>query len=318
MEILARRKTRKAGYAKDPKKEFFSQSEEAGSQVVPQNARGISLNEPVLLVAFLDAGLIGPMALDYIIHQVSMHEVAFVKSHHVAPATVFIAGQFRHPFRIYSNKEGTVCIAVCEVPVLPSGVHSIAESVSGWCIRSKVRELVLVAGIARDYIPGVTEKESPVAKVYLLQNHDDDGDGDAGKERKALQAPRSLPGGGSGAEETADMVSINERIKAKVLRPSIAIIPGVAGSLLASCAVKKMKCTSVLVPQNETGIDPEGALLMIELLNKLIPTLNIDTSVFKQESEMMKKLQDLMKARLSQLKEYERIVGRSDIERIYR
>jgi uncharacterized protein len=317
MAMLVRRKTRKAEYTKDPKKEFLG-SEKMDSLVVPLDARGISLNNSILLVAFLDAGLIGPIALDYIIHQVSMHEVAFVESHYVAPATVFIAGQFRHPFRIYSNKEGTVCIAICEVPVLSIGGHSIAESLSEWCIRSKARELVLVAGIAWNSIPGITE-ESPVRKVYLLQNYD------ARKERKAdrgaaLQGVvEPLPNEGLEEEETADTVSIDERIKAKVLRPSMAVIPGVAGSLLASCAAKKMKCTSILVPQNETGLDPEGALLLIELLNRLVPILHIDTSVFKQESEMMKKkLEDLMKVRLNQLKEYERIVGRSDIERIYR
>ncbi len=80
-----------------------------------------------------------------------------------------------------------------------------------------------------------------------------------------------------------------------------------------------MKCKSVLVSSRGDGIDPDGVLVLIEVLNKLIPALKIDTSLFKLESEIIKRrLEELMKLRFRQLKQYENIGIRTGVESMYR
>ena len=38
----------------------------------------------------------------------------------------------RHPFHIYANNNGNVCVMVCEVPIFNLGAHSVLNTVVIW------------------------------------------------------------------------------------------------------------------------------------------------------------------------------------------
>ncbi len=153
----------------------FIPSNQYSSQIVYLDiANRIVLNDPLVLVAFPDVGLIGTVALDYIIRQTAMHQIAFMESEYVMPASVFIDKQFRHPFRIYANSEGTICIVVCEAPILSTGINSITKTITEWCIRSKARELIVATGIMHELaIESSIEEDLSKRRVYLMQNYDE-------------------------------------------------------------------------------------------------------------------------------------------------
>ncbi|MEX1996686.1 MAG: PAC2 family protein, partial [Nitrosopumilaceae archaeon] len=74
----------------------------------------IKLDNPIIFAGFVGAGLAGPIAVGYIIEKLKMKEIGYMRSRHLPPATVFIQGRLRHPFRFYANKSGTVCAIICE------------------------------------------------------------------------------------------------------------------------------------------------------------------------------------------------------------
>ena len=67
------------------------------------------LNSPIVFAGFVGAGLVGPLSVGYMIDKLGMEEIAYIRAIHLPPSTVFMQRRLRHPFRIYANKERTIC-----------------------------------------------------------------------------------------------------------------------------------------------------------------------------------------------------------------
>ena len=74
---------------------------------------------------FVGAGLVGPLAINHIITELKMTEIAVMRSKYLPPSTVFMRGRLRHPFRFYANSEGTVCAIICEITLRMEGLYSL-------------------------------------------------------------------------------------------------------------------------------------------------------------------------------------------------
>lgn len=105
-------------------------------------------NAPIVFAGFVGAGLVGPLSVGYIIGKLGMEEVGFMRSKHLPPSTVFIQGRLRHPFRFYSNKEGTICAIICEITLRMEGLYSLVASVLDWAEEKGSNEIVILDGVA--------------------------------------------------------------------------------------------------------------------------------------------------------------------------
>ena len=76
------------------------------------------LKSPIVFAGFVGAGLVGPLSVGYMIDKLKMKEIAYLRSRHLPPSTVFMQGRLRHPFRLYSNDDGTICAIICEITLL--------------------------------------------------------------------------------------------------------------------------------------------------------------------------------------------------------
>ena len=87
----------------------------------------IEFHNPVIIGGFVGNTLTGFIAASYIIERLQMHQVAHVKSPHIPPIAVFIGKKLRTPFRIYSNKAGTLVVATGELfsPLSALNLHLI-------------------------------------------------------------------------------------------------------------------------------------------------------------------------------------------------
>ena len=92
------------------------------------------LNSPIIFAGFVSPGLVGPLSVGYIIDKLGMEEIAYIRSRHLPPATVFMQGRLRHPFRIYANKERTICAIICEITLqIPmEGLYDIISAILNW------------------------------------------------------------------------------------------------------------------------------------------------------------------------------------------
>ncbi len=105
------------------------------------------LKSPVVFAGFVGAGLVGPLAVGCMIDKLKMKEIAYLRSKHLPPSTVFMQGRLRHPFRLYSNDDGTICAVICEI-TLPIGLHDIVNTILDWAEKNGSHEIVILDGVA--------------------------------------------------------------------------------------------------------------------------------------------------------------------------
>ncbi|HIA97123.1 MAG: PAC2 family protein [Candidatus Nitrosopelagicus sp.] len=105
------------------------------------------LKSPIIFAGFVGAGLVGPLSIGYMIEKLKMKEIAYLRSRHLPPSTVFMQGRLRHPFRLYSNNDGTICAVICEI-TLPFGLHDIVNTILDWAEKNGSHEIVILDGVA--------------------------------------------------------------------------------------------------------------------------------------------------------------------------
>ena len=113
----------------------------------------IHFNNPIVIGGFIGQTTLGVTTTSYIIEQFGLHEVAKLKSHQIAPVTVFVGGKMRSPFRIYSNDKGTLMIIQCEVPVDIEGLYEITETLMDWIKPFNPKEFVIIDGVPVEDLP---------------------------------------------------------------------------------------------------------------------------------------------------------------------
>ncbi len=106
------------------------------------------LNSPIIFAGFVGAGLVGPVAINHIIAELKMEEIAVMRSKYLPPSTVFMRGRLRHPFRFYANKEGTVCAIICEITLRMEGLFTLVSSILDWAAQKGSKEIVILDGVA--------------------------------------------------------------------------------------------------------------------------------------------------------------------------
>ena len=106
------------------------------------------LKSPIIFAGFVGAGLVGPLSVGYMIEKLKMEEIGYLRSNHLPPSTVFMQGRLRHPFRLYSNKEGTICAIICEITLRIEGLYDIISTILEWAEKNGSHEIVILDGVA--------------------------------------------------------------------------------------------------------------------------------------------------------------------------
>ena len=92
----------------------------------------MELKNPIIFAGFVGAGLVGPLSINHIITELKMTEIAVMRSKYLPPSTVFMRGRLRHPFRFYTNPEGTICAIICEITLRMEGLYTLVSSILDW------------------------------------------------------------------------------------------------------------------------------------------------------------------------------------------
>lgn len=110
----------------------------------------IPIRSPIVFAGFVGPGLAGPLSVGYIIEKLKMQEIGYLHSKYLPPSTVFMQGRLRHPFRFYSNKNGTICAIICEVTLKMEGLYNIAAIILDWAQNKECKEFVILDGVTSD------------------------------------------------------------------------------------------------------------------------------------------------------------------------
>ena len=237
----------------------------------------IKLNNPLLIAGFPGPGLVGSISINYVIKKLDMQQIFCFESEFIVPGVIFMDGKLHHPFRIYSNLDGTICAVICEAPIMINGMHSLLDALATWAEDIGIHDVFVIDGIAIP--PGsITDSNSKVLsnlerRPIILSSSGD----------KIINSNNNKPD-----------LNIESLIEG-----STTFIGGIAGGLLSSCISHNISCSVIFIPTQSGIPDPDGAALTIELLQHTIANNNfkVDTSELRKQGEEMKhKLNNLIKS----------------------
>jgi uncharacterized protein len=227
------------------------------------------LDSPILIAGFPGPGLVGSISTSYIINRLHMEQIACVESEFIVPGVIYAEGKLRHPFRLYSNKEGSVCVLVCEAPIMIEGMHSVLDTVTKWALNNKVKQVMVLDGIAVESIPN--SKRTPI----IMSS-----DGEVADEASLIQD----------TEEESHEKEAQAEYDSENVYPSTAYIGGLAGGLLSSCLSNRLASKALFISSTRGIPDPEGAAILLESLHKITDdkSLEIDTQHLRKQGAALR------------------------------
>jgi uncharacterized protein len=231
------------------------------------------LNSPILIAGFPGAGLVGSISTSYIINKLHMNQIACVESEFIVPGVIYTEGKLRHPFRLYSNKEGDICVLVCEAPIMVEGMYSVLDTFVKWALNNKVNEVMVLDGIAVEGLPD--SKRMPI----ILSS-----DG------READAANLIDDDDKNSDVTNKEEEEKKDDKSHSIYPSTAFIGGIAGGILSSCLSNGIASKALLISAARRIPDPEGAAIIIESLSKITnnESLKIDTQQLREQGASLK------------------------------
>jgi uncharacterized protein len=252
-------------------------------------------NKSILIAGFPGPGLVGSISTSYIIDKLNMHQIACVESEYISPGVIYVDGKLRHPFRLYANKEGNVCVLVCEAPIIINGIHSVLNSVMDWAIKNTIQEVLVLDGIPVQGIPRPDRQPIILGSTEMDEHMFDSNENNNNKN----------------AEKDVSLSNTHHHVTSNLNRNAIGdsnkkyttFIGGISGGLLSACLSYQIPCAAILVPSSSGIPDPEGASILIESYNSIIKdeNLKINPDQLKEQGQLLKKqLEQIIKTEQEQ------------------
>jgi uncharacterized protein len=216
----------------------------------------IELKEPLMIFGFVGAGLVAQIAVNQIISELNMIEIAHVRSKYIPPSVVFLDGKLKPPFRVYSDEQGRLCVVVCDTPLLSEGVYSISTALVDWAEEKGAKELVVLEGIP---VRGIPKKRESFCAAEP-------------EKRKECEAKG-----------------------AKMLSGHV-LIHGIAGSVLSQCLTRKVTGVAFLTPAASFMPDPEGAATLLNTLYDVYGLKIDTGMLLKSAEEIRQKLGEVARS----------------------
>ena len=244
--------------------------------------RSKKLNSPILIAGFPGPGLVGSISTSYIIDKLNMYQIACVESEHIAPGVIYVGGKLRHPFRLYSNTEGNVCVLVCEAPIMIQGMYSVLNTVMKWGLDNRVKEVMVLDGIAVEGLldskrtPMILSSDGKSADAANLLHDDNNNDNINLTDKNPRESSDGAP-----------------------FYANTAFIGGIAGGLLSACLSNGIACKALLVLASSGIPDPEGAAILLESVAKTTndQILKIDTQQLREQGANVKRrMEEIMRS----------------------
>jgi uncharacterized protein len=224
-----------------------------------------------------------------------MNQIACVESEFIVPGVIYAEGKLRHPFRLYSNERGNVCVLVCEAPVMIQGIYSVLDTVMKWALHNNVREVIVLDGIPVEGLP-----DSKRTSIVLSSD---------GREADAANLIHDYSLDVTEKEEERTAVN-----NVSGTYPITAFMGGMSGGILSSCLSNGIASKALLVYAARGIPDPEAAAILIESLGKISEnkTPEIDTQELRKQGATLKtKMEKIIQSFIEQQQGQEQVQGQT-------
>lgn len=106
------------------------------------------LKNHVLIEGFPGVGLVGTIAVSYIVEKEKMRPIGHIISSRFPPMTTIHKGRPYYPMRIYKHPKKRFCVLLAEF-VVPTGiVYHLAKEIMAFAKKNKIRQIVSLAGMS--------------------------------------------------------------------------------------------------------------------------------------------------------------------------
>jgi len=105
-----------------------------------------SSKETVLIAGFPGSGLVGSIAVQYLVESLSFAHIGDIVSPLLPAVSLATAGLAQAPLRLY--EKGRMLVVLCDVPISDEGSCLIPSKILEWlCARTVVTEIILIGGV---------------------------------------------------------------------------------------------------------------------------------------------------------------------------
>jgi uncharacterized protein len=105
------------------------------------------VKNPILIEGFPGIGLVGNIASQYLVQELSMDYLGAMNSRFFPPLAVLLGGVVNMPVRIYEKEEMNLIVIAADIPIHPLASYEVGKELVTWAESIKVKELVCLAGI---------------------------------------------------------------------------------------------------------------------------------------------------------------------------
>jgi len=108
-------------------------------------SRPLSQEGSSVLMGFPGSGLVGSIALQYMVDQLEFEQIGSMNSKYFPPLAMMNRGVINVPVRFY--EKNNIAAIVADIPIHPMICYEVANGIMDWLMPFKVREVVAIAGI---------------------------------------------------------------------------------------------------------------------------------------------------------------------------
>jgi uncharacterized protein len=232
---------------------------------------GVEIKGTVLLEGFPGAGLVGPMAISYIIDKIGMECIGHIESPDFPPLIAVHNDKPMPPVRIYLSKKTNIIAIFAEFAIPIEITYEISDAIYEFAKEKGIAEIMSISGIP--YKAADMQKEQ--ASFFIASNEN--------MRAKAVKAGLKSVGEG--------------------------VATGVNAMIMMRAVSNGIPDLSILVPVDPNIVDPKYAELAIIALNKVIG-LNVDTTELNKEAALVEsKISDILKKNKETQDAHKRAIG---------
>ncbi|HVC57987.1 MAG TPA: PAC2 family protein [Candidatus Acidoferrales bacterium] len=228
----------------------------------------VDFSKYTFIEGFPGIGLVGPMAISYIIDKMGLEYVGYLESSDFPPLISIHDTKPTPPIRVYFSQKSKIVTIFAEFAVPLELVYGMTDAVYGFITSNKMSGIFSISGIPVQSGTGMT---APMAVTSR--------DG----ELKAAQ-----------------------KVGLKPIKEGV--VTGITALLLKKSALDGFPDTSIMVPLDQNMANPKYAKVAIEALNSLLGLGIDTEELTKEAKEMEEKLKELMKRHAETHESYKKAI----------
>jgi uncharacterized protein len=190
----------------------------------------LDLKEPTILVGLPDVGLVGTIAVSYIINKLGMKEAGYIDSPRFPPLIIIKESAVKNPVRIYCMDD--IVAIISDLPFIQPVINPFFRSVISWVKTLRPKAVIGLTGLPS-------------------------------QERLQVDKPEV-----SGIATTSDAREMLDRAGVRLLTDGVFI--GVYAGLLKECNIQRVPNITLFAQSHMNFPDPVASLETLAVLNRIL------------------------------------------------